>query len=69
MTKDKHRQVGLSKRELESRVKWILDTRKVPMEPHALARYLGDLVASLIDQNNQAIAASLGAGDDDKPQH
>ena len=69
MTKDKHRQVGLSKSELAARAKWLIDTRKVPMEPTALARYLADLVATLIDENNARIAASLGAGDDDKPQH
>jgi hypothetical protein len=58
------RKVGLSRRELE----WALEgmMRQLPGEPQALARHLGAVVVSLIEQNNAAIAAALpGPGEDE----
>jgi len=65
MTDDKHRDIGLTKRELEREVQWMM--RRLPANPHELARLLAQVVVTLIDKNNAAIAAALRAHDDDKP--
>ena len=50
-------QVGLSRRQLEQEMKWLL--RRVPGDK-AMAKALSDAFITLITKNNQALAASLG---------
>ncbi|MBP8810341.1 MAG: hypothetical protein KBG48_22950 [Kofleriaceae bacterium] len=64
-SEDKHHQVGLSRRKLEDELRWML--RHPPADSAALIKLLGQVIVTLIDKNNAAIAASLGAGDDDQP--
>ena len=51
------RQVGLSKRDLEWAVAGAM--RQLPHDPAELAKALTDLLVTLIDKNNQAIARAL----------
>ena len=67
MTEDKYRKVGLSRRELERELRWLL--RHPPTDSAALIKLLGEVIVTLIDKNNAAIGAALGGGDDDKPGH
>ena len=53
-------QTGLTRRELERELAWLL--RRVPDDPRALVRLLADAVVTLIDKNNAALAR---AGDRD----
>jgi hypothetical protein len=66
-TEDKYRQVGLSRRELERELRWML--RHPPSDAASLIKLLGEVMVMLIDKNNAAIAGALGGGDDDKPGH
>lgn len=63
-SEDKHQQVGLSRRKLEDELRWML--RHPPADSASLIKLLGQVIVTLIDKNNAAIAASLGA-DDDQP--
>lgn len=47
---------GLSRRELERELEWLL--RRAPREPAELAQFLGDVIVTLIDKNNTALAQS-----------
>jgi hypothetical protein len=66
-TDDKYRRVGLTRRELERELRWML--RHPPADAAALIKLLGEVVVALIDKNNAAITGALGGGDDDKPGH
>ena len=50
--------IGLSKRELERELGWLL--RSPPQDPQALAKLLASAVVTLIDKNNARIAEQLG---------
>ena len=50
-------QPGLSRRELEREAKWLM--RSVPRDPDKLAELLVNVVITLIDKNNKAIAESF----------
>ena len=65
MSDDRAHQFGLSKRELEREVAWLL--RHVPADPQALAKLFAQVVVALIDKNNAAIAKHLAAHDDHGP--
>jgi hypothetical protein len=64
VSNDRHHQIGMSRRELEKECGWI--TRHMPSDPAALAKLLTQLIVTLIDMNNAAIAKHHG-NDDDKP--
>ena len=64
MSDDHHRQVGLSRRELERELAWLL--RHPPSDPAQLAKLFGQIVVTLIDKNNAALAKRLQADDDTK---
>lgn len=49
--------IGLSRRELERELQWIL--RSPPSDPQALVRLFTEAVVTLLDKNNAAIARSL----------
>lgn len=57
--------VGLTKRELERELQWML--RHLPTDPAALTKLIGQVIVALIDKNNAAIARRLDALDDGKP--
>jgi hypothetical protein len=57
--------VGLTKRELERECAWLM--RQMPADPVALAKLFAQVICTLIDKNNAAIAKHLAAGDDHKP--
>jgi len=59
------RYVGLSRRELERELAWLL--RHVPADPAQLVRLIGQVVVTLIDKNNAALAQRIDALDDGKP--
>ncbi len=48
---------GLSRRELEYEVRWML--RRVPQDPEKLAQRFSEILVALIDKNNAAIAKSM----------
>ena len=49
--------IGLSRRELERELQWIL--RSPPSDPQALVRLFTEAVVTLLDKNNAAIARAL----------
>jgi hypothetical protein len=49
-------QQGLSRRELERELRWLM--HKAPKDPTKLAEFLGQVVVTLIDKNNAALARS-----------
>jgi hypothetical protein len=53
----KPKPVGMSKRDLEWAVASM--TRQLPSNPADLAKALTDVIVTLIDKNNQAIAQAL----------
>lgn len=55
-------QIGLSRRELERELAWML--RRTPDDPKALIKLLCDAVVSLLDKNNAAICQALAAQED-----
>jgi hypothetical protein len=50
-------QVGLTRRELERELAWML--RSVPENPKELVKLFSQTVVTLMDKNNEAIARSL----------
>jgi hypothetical protein len=46
--------VGLTRRELERELAWQL--RRVPTDPAELVKFLGQVIVTLIDKNNAALA-------------
>ncbi|RKH07821.1 hypothetical protein D7Y13_29320 [Corallococcus praedator] len=52
-----HGQVGLTRRELERELAWML--RTVPEDPRELIKLFTQTMVTLIDKNNDAIARSL----------
>jgi hypothetical protein len=65
MANEGQRHVGLSRRELERELAWML--RHVPTDPVQLAKLIGQIVVTLIDKNNAALACRIDAMDDGKP--
>ncbi len=53
----RRRQIGLSRRELEWAIAGM--TRQLPRDPAELAKALTEVMVSLIEKNNQAIARAL----------
>ena len=53
--------MGLTRRELERELAWQL--RRVPSDPGELVKFIGQVVITLIDKNNAALARHHG--DDD----
>ena len=45
---------GLSRRQLDAHLKWML--RHQPKDPQKLVEFLGDVIVTLIDKNNAALA-------------
>ncbi|MCY1042048.1 hypothetical protein OV208_12040 [Corallococcus sp. bb12-1] len=52
-----HGQVGLTRRELERELAWML--RTIPEDPRELVKLFTQTMVALIDKNNDAIARSL----------
>lgn len=50
---------GLSRRELERELGWLL--RRAPQDPAKLVEFLGDIIVTLIDKNNVALAQSAAS--------
>jgi hypothetical protein len=65
MSDDRRHECGLSRRELEREVQWLM--RHPPADPAQLARLLGQVVVTLIDKNNAALARRIEPHDDGKP--
>lgn len=65
MSDDRQHHVGLTKRELEREIAWMM--RHVPSDPQSLAKLLAQVIVALIDKNNAALAKRDGAHDDHKP--
>ena len=65
MSDDRHHDVGLTRRELERELRWMM--RTVPPDPAALAKLIGQVVVTLIDKNNAALARRIEPQDDGKP--
>lgn len=57
------RTIGMSRREVERDLKWIL--RNPPSDPAALTKALIDAVSTIVERNNRAIAAALERDEDD----
>lgn len=55
------KQLGMSRRELERELAWIL--RNPPTDPRELAKALASAMVTLIDKNNERIAASMAHDD------
>ena len=54
--------VGLTRSELDREIRWKL--RRAPRHPDEMLAFVGDLVAHMIDANNDAIAVHLGRDGD-----
>jgi len=65
MSDDRHHDIGLSRRELEREMQWLM--RHPPADPAQLARLIGQVVIVLIDKNNAALAKRVEPQDDGKP--
>ncbi len=50
---------GLSRRQLEYHLQWML--RQQPSDPRKLAEFLGGVMITLIEKNNEAIAQQSAA--------
>ncbi|WP_147444794.1 hypothetical protein [Corallococcus sp. CA053C] len=50
-------QVGLTRRELERELAWML--RSIPDDPRELVKLISQSVVSLLDKNNEAISRGL----------
>ncbi len=65
MSDDRNHQHGLSRRELERELHWML--RNPPSDPAQLIKLLGQVIVTLIDKNNAALAQRAAHHDDPKP--
>ncbi len=66
MSDDRRQQVGLTRRELERELNWLL--RTLPNDPEKLAKLLGQALVTLIDKNNAPRSRrAVSAEDDSKP--
>ena len=50
-------QFGLSRRDLEYHLRWMM--RRMPQDPAKLPDFIGQIVVTLIEKNNAAIAKCL----------
>jgi hypothetical protein len=51
---------GLSRRELDYQLSWLM--RRRPQDPAKLPDFIGELVVTLIDRNNAALARHAAQG-------
>ena len=65
MSDDRHHDVGLTRRELEREMQWLM--RSLPADPAELAKLMGRVLITLIDKNNAALARRIEPHDDGKP--
>jgi hypothetical protein len=65
VSEERRHDVGLSRRELEREVQWMM--RTLPLDPRELARLMSRVVVTLIDRNNAALARRIEPQDDGKP--
>ncbi len=52
---------GLSRRQLEYHLRWLL--RRQPSDPAKLPEFIGDVVVTLIEKNNEALARRIAEDD------
>lgn len=52
---------GLTRRQLEYQLSWLM--RRRPQDPSKLPEFLGELVVTLIDRNNAALARYAAESD------
>jgi len=65
MSDDRNHLHGLTRRELERELNWML--RNPPSDSAQLIKLLGQVIVTLIDKNNAALAKRAAHHDDDKP--
>jgi hypothetical protein len=65
MSDDRHHDVGMSRRELERELQWLM--RNPPADPTHFAKLMGQVVVTLICKNNAALARRIEPHDDGKP--
>jgi hypothetical protein len=65
MSDDRQHDVGLTRRELEREMHWLI--RRLPDDPAAFARLMAEAVVTLIAKNNAALARCIDREDDGKP--
>lgn len=65
MSDDRPHVLGLTRRELERECAWLM--RRVPADPEGLAKLITQVIVTLIDKNNAAIAKHQARDDDAKP--
>lgn len=65
MNEDGARPTGLTRRQLERELAWMM--RNVPAQPAELARLIGQVIVALIDKNNAALARGMAGDDEGKP--
>ena len=65
MSDDRPYNCGLSRRELERECAWLM--RHLPDDPDRLAKLIAQVIVTLIDKNNAAIARHQARDDDHKP--
>ena len=58
-----HDTVGLDRSDLQYEVKWLM--RKMPSDPARAMDFLTDVIVTMIDKNNAAIARHLAERDGD----
>ena len=54
-------QFGLSRRDLEYHLRWMM--RRAPSDPSKMTEFIGQVVVTLIEKNNAAIAKALAEQD------
>jgi hypothetical protein len=62
---DRRQDVGLTRRELEREAQWIM--RNLPADPRQLAKLMTQVLVTLIDKNNAALAKRVAPPDDGRP--
>jgi hypothetical protein len=65
MSHECRRDVGLTRRELEREAQWLM--RHLPTDPAQLTRLMTQLVVTLIEKNNAALARRIEPPDDGGP--
>jgi hypothetical protein len=62
---DEHHQIGLSRREMERELNWML--RHMPSDPVQMVKLACQAMITLMDKNNAALAKRVDPHDDGKP--
>ena len=52
---------GLTRHELEYHLRWIM--RKIPKDPAKVPEFMGEVIVTLIEENNEAIAKCMAEVD------